>query len=152
MPKPSDYLDDKTIEAIKKSILFLRKSGINTDDQIFEKIRHDFDVSMSAIKEISGKLPISTSLDLDFSDAKNIAAFSYVLIKCDMGFENEVISNLIMLKGVTEARGVFGEFDVFAKVDAKTQEKMEEALAKNRKIPHINSTNTLTAIPSQGGK
>ena len=150
--KASYYLDDKTKEAIKKSILFLRKSGLNTDDQIFDKIRLDFDVSLSAIKELSGELPLPTSVDLDFSDAENIASFSYVLIKCDMGYENEIIWKLIKLPSVTEARGVFGEFDIFAKLDAASQEKMEEAIAKIRKIPHITSTNTLTSIPSQGGK
>ena len=150
--KASDYLDAKTIEGIIKSILLLRKSGMKSDDQIFEKIRRDFDVSLTAIKEISGQIPMPTNLDLGYSNLSTGAAFAYVLIKCDMGFENEIISKLIKLKKVSEARGVFGEYDIFVKLDAKYQEKMGEVIAEIRKIPHITSTNTLTSIPSQGGK
>jgi DNA-binding Lrp family transcriptional regulator len=150
--KASNYLDSKTIEDIKKSILFLRKSGMDSDDQIFDKIRLDFDVSITAIKNISGQLPIPSQLASGVSNLSGIAAFGYVLIKCDTGYENEIISKLIKLSKVSEARGVFGEYDIFVKLDAKSEEKIEEAIAKIRKIPHITFTNTLTSIPSQGGR
>ena len=150
--KASDYLDSKTKDAIKNSILFLRKSGLNTDEQIFDRVRRDFDVSITAIKEISGELHIPSNLDLEVSQLSNIGAFAYVLISCELNFENEIISKLIQIDNVTEAKGVFGEFDIFVKLDAKSEEQIAETIAEIRKIPHITSTNTLTSIPSQGGR
>jgi DNA-binding Lrp family transcriptional regulator len=151
MRKVNEPLDDKTKEAIRNSIFFLQKSGFS-DDKIFDKIRIDFDVSTTEIKEISGKLPFTRKLDLEFSNLSKNQAFAYVLIICDTGYENEIISKLIKFDNVSEAKGIFGEYDIFVKLDAISEEQMAEALSKIRKIPHITSTNTLTSIPSQGGK
>ena len=56
------------------------------------------------------------------------------------------------MKEVVEVRGILGEFDIFAKLEAESQETINDVVAKIRKIPHISSTNSLTPIPSQGGK
>ena len=152
MRKTSDYLDSKTKEAINNSISLLRKSGLYTDDLIFDHIRRDFSVSITAFNEISGKQSLYSNFDLELSHPSNITAFAYVLIKCDMGHENEIISKLIKLDNVSEAKGVFGDSDIFVKLVAKSEEQIAETISKIRRIPHITSTNTLTSIPSQGGK
>ena len=80
-------------------------------------------------------------------------AFAYVLIKCEMGHENQIIEYLVKLPEVQEVKGVFGEWDIFVKLEAESQEKLEDAITnKIRKISNIISTNSLSPIPSQGGK
>ena len=150
--KDSDYLDSSTREAIKSSIILLRKSGIKNEDKIFEKIRLDFDVTLKAIKELASEINAPTHSDLEYSHKSQTPAFAYVLIKCDMGFENIILDELISLEYVAEARGIFGEFDIFVKLEAESEEQIGKTLRKIRKIAHITSTNTLTSIPSQGGK
>lgn len=155
MEKPirkSSDLDDKTKETINNSISLLRKSGLYTDDQIFDHIRRDFNISITAFNEISGKQSLYYNFDLELAHSSKIGAFAYVLIKCDLGHENEIISKLIELDCVTEAKGVLGDTDIFVKLDAKSEEQIEETVRKIRKIPHITSTNTLSSITSQGGK
>ncbi len=149
MRKTGD-LDSKTKDAIIKSISLLRKSGLYTDDQIFDNIRRDFNVSITEFNEISGKQSLYSNFDLELVHSSNIAAFAYVLINCDTGHENEIISELIKLDTVSEAKGVFGECDIFVKLIGKSDEQIDDAIRKIRKIPHITSTNTLSSIPSQG--
>ena len=150
--KDSDYLDSNTREAIKKSIVLLRKSGIKNEDMIFEKIRLDFDVTLKAIRELASELDTQKHSDLEFYHKSKTPAFAYVLIKCDMGFENKILAELIELEYVSETRGIFGEFDIFVKLEAESEDQIGQTLGKIRKIKNINSTNTLTSIPSQGGK
>lgn len=80
-------------------------------------------------------------------------AFAYVLIKCEMSFENEIIQSLLSLPEIVEVRGVLGEWDIFAKLETNSQEKIEECITKKiRKISHITATNSISPVPSQGGK
>ena len=80
-------------------------------------------------------------------------AFAYVLIKCKMGHENQIIQHLVKLPQVQEVKGVLGEWDIFVKLETDSQEKLEDIITnKIRKIPYIISTNSLSPIPSQGGK
>ena len=42
---------------------------------------------------------------------------AYVLINCDLGSEEFVISELKSIEGVVEVHGTFGAYDILAKVD-----------------------------------
>ena len=78
---------------------------------------------------------------------------AYLLIQCDMGAETDIIERLMGISEVKEVRGTYGVYDIFAKLESDSREKIDEILTKNiRKIPKIRSTNTLTPILSQGGK
>ena len=80
-------------------------------------------------------------------------AFAYVLIKCEIGFENQIIENLVKFTEVVEVKGILGEWDIFVKLETTSQEKLEDFITnKIRKLPHIISTNSLSPVPSQGGK
>ena len=46
----------------------------------------------------------------------NKLATAYVLINCDLGSEESVISELKSIEGVTEVHGIFGAYDILAKV------------------------------------
>ncbi len=76
---------------------------------------------------------------------------SYVLINCDIGSEEDVISRLKTIDGVKEVHGTFGAYDIIAKIESDNRETLRDTLTwKIRKLDRIRSTLTLIAIPDQG--
>jgi len=79
-----------------------------------------------------------------------IMANAYVLINCELGKEESVISKLKETEGVEEVHGTFGAYDIFAKVQSERVESLREIITwKIRKIEHIRSTLTLMGIEGQ---
>jgi DNA-binding Lrp family transcriptional regulator len=77
-------------------------------------------------------------------------ATAYVLINCDLGSEESVISELKSIDGVAEVHGIFGAYDILVKVESKQVEALRETITwKIRKIPKIRSTLTLMGIEGQ---
>ena len=77
-------------------------------------------------------------------------AVAFVLINCELGSEEAVISELKSIEGVKEVHGTFGAYDVLAKVVSDQVEKLRETITwKIRKIPKIRSTLTLMGIEGQ---
>jgi DNA-binding Lrp family transcriptional regulator len=77
-------------------------------------------------------------------------ATAYVLINCDLGSEQKVIDQIKPLEGVKEIRGVFGAYDILAKIETATAETLRETITwKIRKIDRIRSTLTLMGIEGQ---
>jgi AsnC-like helix-turn-helix protein len=74
---------------------------------------------------------------------------AYVLINCRLGKEAKIISQLRMLSGVIDADGVYGLYDIFAKVTKDTDAELETVLRNIRRVEHITSTNTLIKIEDQ---
>ena len=78
-------------------------------------------------------------------------ATAYVLINCELGSEEFVISELKSIEGVAEVNGTFGAYDILAKVESSQVETLRETITwKIRKIPKIRSTLTLMGIDGQG--
>ena len=78
---------------------------------------------------------------------------AYILIQCDLGSEEQIINEIMMIPEVKEVRGTYGIYDVFCKVQSDTKESLDQVITnKIRKIQKIRSTITLHYIPSQGGK
>ena len=78
-------------------------------------------------------------------------ATAYVLINCELGSEEFVISELKSIEGVAEVNGTFGAYDILAKVGSSQVEALREIITwKIRKIPKIRSTLTLMGIDGQG--
>ena len=50
---------------------------------------------------------------------------AYVLINCDLGSEEFVISELKSTEGVIEVHGTFEAYDILAKVQAELVEKLK---------------------------
>ena len=76
---------------------------------------------------------------------------AYVLINCELGAEEMVISQLKLIDGVVEVHGTFGAYDILAKVEAELVEKLRETITwKVRRIEKIRSTLTLMGIEGQG--
>ena len=67
----------------------------------------------------------------------------YVLIVSEIGKELTVKSALDEIKGVTEVRTVYGEYDVVARVETPTLKELDEIVTLLRKITGIIRTVTL---------
>ena len=77
-------------------------------------------------------------------------ATAYVLINCELGSEEAIIGQLKGLEGVKEVHGTFGAYDILAKIESDTVEKLRETITwKIRKIEKIRSTLTLMGIEGQ---
>ena len=77
-------------------------------------------------------------------------ATAYVLINCELGSEESVISELKSIDGVIEVHGTFGAYDILVKIESDQVEKLRETITwKVRKIPKIRSTLTLMGITGQ---
>ena len=75
---------------------------------------------------------------------------AYVLINCELGSEEFVISELKSIEGVVEVHGTFGAYDILAKITSDQVEKLRETITwKVRKISKIRSTLTLMGIEGQ---
>ncbi|MER3407982.1 MAG: AsnC family transcriptional regulator [Nitrososphaera sp.] len=78
---------------------------------------------------------------------------AYVLINCDLGSEESIISELKKLPETVEVSGVYGVYDIVAKVRADTMEKLRETITWHvRKIDKVRSTLTMIVIEGQGEK
>jgi len=72
-----------------------------------------------------------------------------VLINTDAGGEDEVMEKLKGINEVTEAYIVYGVYDIVAKVEAESIEKLKDIVTNViRKIPKVRST--LTMIVMEG--
>ena len=77
-------------------------------------------------------------------------ATAYVLINCELGSEESIISQLKNLDGVKEVHGTFGAYEILAKIESGTVESLRETITwKIRKIEKIRSTLTLMGIEGQ---
>ena len=75
---------------------------------------------------------------------------AFVLIICDLGFEEAVIEDLKHIDSVKEVHGTFGAYDIIAKVENQDREKLRETIIWNiRKVEHVRSTFSLMTIPEQ---
>ena len=71
---------------------------------------------------------------------------AYVLINGKLGLEKQLVSKLKSVENVVDAHGTLGTFDFIAKVEADSEEKINETIVdKIRKIEDVNSTMTLMA-------
>ena len=76
--------------------------------------------------------------------------FAYVLINCDLGYEEDIISQLKTIDGVKEVHGTFGAYDILAKVESDDVDKLRDTIIlKIRKLDRIRSTLTLMVISGQ---
>ncbi len=74
---------------------------------------------------------------------------AFVLINAEIGGEQEVIKALKTIKNVKEAHLVYGVYDIVAKVEAETMDKLKEIITWNiRRLDKVRST--LTMITMEG--
>jgi len=74
-------------------------------------------------------------------------ASAYVLINCDIGSEEDVISHLKTIDGVKEVHGTFGVYDIMVKIESDNHDTLRDTMTwKIRKMKRIRSTLTLMTI------
>jgi len=74
----------------------------------------------------------------------------YVLITCDVGFEEPIINELKKIEKVKEVIGVIGTYDVIVKLESNDSDSLKNIVpSKIRKISYIRTTLTLSVIESQ---
>jgi len=73
----------------------------------------------------------------------NLSVVIYVLAVTDIGKEYDVRTALAKIKGVSEARTVYGEFDVVARLETPSLKEVDEVITTMRKIQGIIRTVTL---------
>jgi|TARA_B110000263_G_C15135272_1_gene430778 DNA-binding Lrp family transcriptional regulator len=77
-------------------------------------------------------------------------AEAYILINCEIGSEEEVITALKNIDSIKEVHGTFGAYDILAKIESPQVEDLRETITwKIRKIDKIRSTLTLMGIEGQ---
>ncbi len=77
-------------------------------------------------------------------------AEAYILINCEIGSEEEVITALKNVDSIKEVHGTFGAYDILAKIESPQVEDLRETITwKIRKIDKIRSTLTLMGIEGQ---
>ena len=70
---------------------------------------------------------------------------AYVLMNCNLGTEKNIITTLNAIKGITEAHGTFGLYDIFAKVESDDEKEIQKIITHTiRQMSEIHSTMTLT--------
>lgn len=76
--------------------------------------------------------------------------YAYVLINCQLGSEEAIIKKLKQIESVKEAHGVFGVYDIIAKIEAASYGTLQNIITTQiRKMEKISSTLTMLIIPEQ---
>jgi len=74
-----------------------------------------------------------------------------VLINSELGAEEDVLAELKRMKSVKEAYMVYGVYDIVAKVESESMDKLKESISRNiRRLDKVGST--LTMIVVEGSK
>jgi DNA-binding Lrp family transcriptional regulator len=76
---------------------------------------------------------------------------AYVLINCELGYEDQTVDELNKLSGVDDATRLDGAYDIIAKVNAESKDKLEEIIRLHiTKVDRIQSTLTLFVNEEEG--
>ncbi|MET1159680.1 MAG: Lrp/AsnC ligand binding domain-containing protein [Thermoprotei archaeon] len=77
-------------------------------------------------------------------------AGAIVLIQTEIGAESRVLEELIKIPEVKEVYIVYGTYDIVAKIEADTLEKIREVITdKVRKLSDIRTTVTMIIVESR---
>ena len=68
---------------------------------------------------------------------------AYVLLVTEVGKEYEIVQELKKIKGVTEAKAVYGEFDIVTRIEGTDLKSLDESVTKLRRISSVIRTVTL---------
>ena len=75
---------------------------------------------------------------------------AYALVQSVIGHEMEVLSDLLKIDFVKEAKGTFGYYDILVKIEASSENEIERIITKKiSKVKNVNTTTTLSVILEQ---
>ena|SRR5487761_267063 len=85
-----------------------------------------------------------------FSSESTMTAKAFVLINADLGAERDVIDRIKSIPNVVEVHVVYGVYDIVAKVEAESLEKVKETITDRlRTLEKVRSTLTMIVVESQ---
>ncbi len=74
-------------------------------------------------------------------------ASAFILINAEIGAEEEVREQLLSMKEVRECYVVYGVYDLVAKIESDTMDKLKEAVTHNlRSLEKVRSTMTMICV------
>lgn len=74
---------------------------------------------------------------------------AFVLINADLGAEEELVRELRGIEYVKEVYVVYGVYDIVAKIQGETMEKVKETITwKIRRLEKVRSTLTMIVVES----
>ncbi len=72
---------------------------------------------------------------------------AYVLINTEIGSEDSVLKELENLSNIKEAYVTYGVYDIIARVDAESMDKLKEIISANvRRLNKVRSTLTMIVV------
>jgi DNA-binding Lrp family transcriptional regulator len=72
---------------------------------------------------------------------------AFVLINAEIGSEDEVLKELRKMPNVRESYVVYGVYDVIARIEAETMDKLKEVVTwKVRRLNKVRSTLTMIVV------
>jgi DNA-binding Lrp family transcriptional regulator len=72
---------------------------------------------------------------------------AFVLINAEIGSEDEVVAELRKIGNVKESYAVYGVYDIVAKVEAESMDKLKEIVTwKIRRLDKVRSTLTMIVV------
>jgi DNA-binding Lrp family transcriptional regulator len=78
---------------------------------------------------------------------------AFVLINTELGAETDVLKELKKVEGVEEAYGVYGTYDIIARVKADTMDKLKETVTwRVRRLDKVRSTLTMIVVEEAARK
>lgn len=82
---------------------------------------------------------------------KNKCMQAYILINCNTGCENRIISELQEIHEIIEINGVWGKYDIFIKISTSDPNGVEQIVKRLRNHPDVTDTYTMHVLYGQGG-
>ncbi|GIU71914.1 MAG: AsnC family transcriptional regulator [Candidatus Nitrosocaldaceae archaeon] len=74
---------------------------------------------------------------------------AFVLINADIGAEEQLVQELKKIENVTEVYAVYGAYDIIAKVESDSMDKVKETITwKIRRLDNVRSTLTMIVVES----
>jgi len=72
---------------------------------------------------------------------------AFVLINAELGAEDSLIKELKSIENVSEVYVVYGVYDIVAKIESDTMEKVKETITwKIRRLERVRSTLTMIVV------
>ena len=72
---------------------------------------------------------------------------AFVLINAELGAEDALIKELKSIENVTEVYVVYGVYDIVARIESDTMEKVKETITwKIRRLERVRSTLTMIVV------
>ncbi|MCW3974982.1 MAG: Lrp/AsnC ligand binding domain-containing protein [Candidatus Bathyarchaeota archaeon] len=72
---------------------------------------------------------------------------AFVLINTEIGFEDSLLAELKKLENIKEAYVTYGVYDIVAKVEAESMDKLKDVISQNiRRLEKVRSTLTMIVV------